>query len=123
MPDQEQLVYVETPPIERTEAEAAFDGGEPRLIGDALFRLTHHDRDWRYVYQQCLRFSTHADLWVRRNAATCLGELAVFHRDPQINDAIPILESMSKDPDVAPFADDAIDDIRHALRRRRVKKP
>ena len=119
----QQRTYWHPEPIPREWVVKALASGNPDEIANALVRLTYHDPDWRYVYDCCMRFAKHEDPMVRSNAATCMGLLAVFHRDPQIKDAIPVLKEMAKDPEVASFAEDAIADIRHALRKRRAKKP
>jgi len=60
---------------------------------DELFSAPHtNDQDWRWVQEQCLHFLTFPEVWVRRNAATCLGLLAVFRKKLDFARILPALE-------------------------------
>jgi hypothetical protein len=52
---------------------------------------------------------------VRRNAATCLGLIAVFHKKLDTNLALAALQKAAEDPEVKPWAEDSMGDIRHSL--------
>jgi len=84
----------------------------PEQIGEALWSATYHDPDWRWVQQQCLNCLAHADLWVRRNAATCLGLLAVFHKKLDVHLVLPALHNAAADLELKPWVEDSLSDIR-----------
>ena|SRR5215218_11220407 len=111
-PDEDEApgIYPELDPIERHEAEAVFNAGG-REIGFVLLRLALHYHDWAYVERRCLDFARHPDIWVRRNAATALGQLARIHGRVHVDRVMPVLMTLWADPDVSGWADDALDDV------------
>ena len=103
-------------PIALEEAEEALASGDAEAISMALLRLALNYADWRVVQEKCLAFTTHQDVWVRRNAATALGHLARLHRQVDTAVVIPALEALRSDPDVASWAEAALDDLAVFLR-------
>jgi len=108
--DEAPGIYSELDPIDRHEAEAVFASGG-REIGFVLLRLALHYHDWAYVERRCLDFARHPDTWVRRNAATALGQLARIHGRIHVERVMPALMTLWADPDVSGWADDALDDV------------
>ncbi len=104
--------YHNVTPISREQALTAFASNKVETICDALIRITYHDPDWRSVQEQCVRLAEFPDVDVRGLAATCLGHLARIHRRLNIEEVLPMLQSLRNDPDVAPRVLDALDDIR-----------
>ena len=60
---------------------------------------------------------THADRGVPRNAATCLGLLAVFYKKLDLDLVLPALEKAAEDPEVKGSAEDCLKDIRYTFQR------
>jgi len=115
--DEPERVYWSPESIPRQWAARALDSGDPDAIVNALIRLTYHESDWRWVYDQCARFVSHPDANVRRNVAICFEMLARFHEALEIRNAVPLLEKLSNDTDssVAVEAQDSIDAINLVL--------
>ena len=89
-------------------------GGVEQIVS-GLLSATYYDPDWRWVQGQCLFYLTHADVEVRRSAATCLGLLAVFHKKLDVAVVVPALKYAAADPEVKAMADDSLADIRQSL--------
>lgn len=100
--------YEELGPMGREGAEAAFARGVPEDVSRALLRLALHDDDWRWVQERCLELSGHPDVWVRRNSATALGHIARIHGQLDTARAVPVLEGLKEDEEVAAWAEDAL---------------
>lgn len=100
----------------REQMEAMLLSGDAKQVAKALWSATYYDPDWRWVQAQCLYYLTHADLWLRRNAATCLGLLATFHKKLDTQVVVPALQKAAEDPEVKPWAEDSLGDIRHSLK-------
>jgi hypothetical protein len=111
----EERKHVEVTQRTREKIEEMLRSAVPELIREALLSAAYYDPDWRWVQTQCLRFLTHADVWVRRNAATCLGLIAVFHKKLDTNLVLAALQKAVEDPEVKPWAEDSLGDIRHSL--------
>ena len=89
--------------------------GQTEQIIDALVSAAYHDPDWRWIQSQCLQFLTHADVWVRRNAATCVGLLAVFHQKLDVALVVAALHRAGEDAEVRPWVEDSLEDIQHYM--------
>jgi hypothetical protein len=84
-------------------------------IGEALWSAVYYDPDWRWAQTQCLVSLTHPDACVRRNAAACLGLLAVFHKKLDLDLVLPALKKAREDPEIRDAVEESLDDIRHTL--------
>lgn len=118
---QESRENREYQPVEqrtREQVEAMLLSGNEKQVARALLSAAYYDPDWRWVQAQCLYFLTHNDVGVRRNAANCLGLLAVFHNKLDTAVVLPALEKAAEDPEVKAWAEDSLDDIKHSLRLR-----
>jgi len=73
------LHYEPVIPRSREELQAAFEGGEPTSIHDALISAAYWEQDWKWAQDQCLHFVDHSSEMVRSGAAYALGLIAVFH--------------------------------------------
>ena len=74
-------------PVERRtrdEIIRLIESGQGSDIASALYSAAYHDPDWRWAQSQCLLFLDHPDIRVRWAAATCLGDIAVFHHELDI---------------------------------------
>ena len=91
-PVTKDLKHHEVRRMTRAELEEAFWSDDPEKIRRALLSATYYDQDWRWVQEQCLHFLTFPEVWVRRNAATCLGLLAVFRKKLDFARILPALE-------------------------------
>jgi hypothetical protein len=92
----EERKYVPVKQRTREKIDEMLQSGVAEQIREALSSAAYYDADWRWVQTQCLRFLTHADVSVRRNAATCLGLIAVFHKKLDTLVAVPALEKVRK---------------------------
>jgi hypothetical protein len=99
----------------RSQMEEMLRSGLPEQIGEALWSAAYYDPDWRWVQTQCLLALRHNDVWVRRNAATCLGLVAVFHKKLDTHVAVSALKKAAEDPEVKPWAEDSLADIEHCM--------
>ena len=97
----------------REDLVVLLDSNDALKIAAALYSATYHDRDWKWVQGQCLRFIRYSDTRVRWAAATCLGDLAVFHKTLDLDAVRPILEeALRDDASVRSAAEDSLDLIR-----------
>ena len=92
----------------REQVEAMLISADAKLIVRALLSAVYYDPDWRWVQTQCLYFLTHADVAVRRNAANCLGLLAVFHNKLDAEVVVPALQKAAEDPELKASAEDSL---------------
>ena len=99
----------------RARVEEMLRSGVPDQISEALWSAAYYDPDWRWVQTQCLLALEHSDVWVRRNASTCLGLLAVFHKKLDAQVAVRALKKAAEDPEVKPWAEDSLADIEHCM--------
>lgn len=113
--DTEQRRYRPAQQRSREQIEALLRSGQAEQIIDALLSATYYDPDWRWVQLQCLQALAHADVWVRRNAATCLGLLAVFHQKLDVELVMAALRKAGEDVEVAPWVEDSMADIQHYM--------
>jgi hypothetical protein len=111
MADKKRL-YVEPQPIERAAAEAAFKSPDAAVVCRALVGVAYHDPDWKWVQSRCLELLFHVNPDVRGLAATCLGHVARIHRRLDAAAVKAALAEARKDPLVAGYVDDALDDIK-----------
>lgn len=107
----ERLAYRDVNPISRRQAVRRPSGHDPRVVCDALVRITFHNPDWRWVQGHCLRLAQHPSADVRGLAATCLGHLARVHRALDLELVLPVLQEMLLDHDVGGRAENALADI------------
>jgi hypothetical protein len=114
----EERKYVPVKRRTREEIERVLNSEISEQIGEGLWSAAYYDPDWRWVQTKCLYFLTHKDLWLRRNAATCLGLLAVFHNKLDTQVVVPALQKAAEDPQVKAWAEDSLADIRHSLKSR-----
>jgi hypothetical protein len=113
---QENRKYEPVEQRTREQVEAMLLSTDARQIVKALLSAAYYDPDWRWVQTQCLYFLTHGDVWVRRNAANCLGLLAMFHNKLDTEVVVPALEKAVEDQEVKACAEDSLADIRHSLK-------
>src|ERR1700724_2909787 len=93
----EDLTCEPVEPMSRSAVVHALKSGDPGQIAQALYSSTYHDPDWRWVQGECLRFLTHEERTVRWAAATCLGDLAMFHKILDLELVLPALQEALKD--------------------------
>ena len=100
----------------RPELEALIDSGNEIAIIDALLSAAYYDPDWRWVQGVSLRFLDHADVWVRRTAATCFGHIARIHKTLDLDLVLPKLQVLRGDPAISSSVESALEDIHLFLR-------
>ena len=100
----------------REQVEAMLLSTDAKEIAKALLSAAYYDPDWRWVQTQSLYFLTHGDVCVRRNAANCLGLLAMFHNKLDTEVVVPALEKAAEDPEVKTSAEDSLAEIHHSLK-------
>ena len=99
------LEYKPVPEFTRVELVRALDSNDAERIASALYSATRHDPDWQWVQERLLRFVGHEHRAVRWAAATCLGDLAMFHRTLDRDRVVPILEQALLDPEIRDAAE------------------
>ena len=104
--------YVEIRARRRDDLEADFASEDPSLICDALFSAAQHDPDWLWAQGQCLKMLKHCSPLVRSCALIALGELATFQGHLELETVLPEIDRLLTDPELGPFAADAMGDIR-----------
>lgn len=113
----DELKYEPVEPRTREELVRMFDSGDGACIAAALYSAAYHDSDWRWVQSQCLSYLTHPDLRVRWAAATCLGDLSVFHHKLDLELVVPALQQMMDDPTIRSTVSDSLDQIYQNVRK------
>jgi hypothetical protein len=104
--------------VAKAEFEQIFVHGSASDIREALVFLAMNEKDWRWIQDKCLAFTSHDDATIRSVAATCLGHLARIHKQLDLERVLPRLEALLKDPATAGYAETALDDVNHFLRNR-----
>lgn len=110
----EKLKYVKIRPRHRDELEAAFKSLDANVVCDALYSAAQHEADWRWSQERCLNMLDHESLLVRSSALVALGEIALFRGHLDLEAVLPEIHRVARDPALAPFAEDALDNIRAA---------
>ncbi len=100
----------------RDAIERDLSSGDPERISAALYSATYHDPDWRWVQDECLKFLKHAEVRVRWTAATCLGDLAMFHKMLDLPRVLPELIEAAKDESIRDPAETSISFIKQAVK-------
>ena len=116
MDEGQKLKYVEIKPRSKAQLLADFASSDNNLVCDALFSAAQHE-DWRWSQAQCLAMLKHESLTVRSCALIAIGEIATFRGEIDFDTVLPELQGLLNDPALAPFAEDALDDI-NLLRER-----
>ena len=109
--------FYNPPPLDRTEALAAFARGDKDALCDAIIAVALHDPDWRWVQAVCLKFVIHESSEVRGAAAIGLGHIARIHHQLDLALVLPILQSLNRDVEVRGRAGDALEDIETFITR------
>ncbi len=97
--------------VGRSEAERRLASGNPTSVASTLVLLALNDPDWRWVQRRAEALARHESPDVRRAVATALGSLAMIHGQLDVTSASPILLRLSRDPEVAVEAADAIEQV------------
>ena len=112
--DERKYEPVESLP--REEILRLLDSGDESCICAALYSATYHDSDWRWVQAQCLRLLTHPSPQVRWAAATCLGDMAVFHHQLDLEVVLPALHQALNDQAIRSTVEDSLDQIHQNIK-------
>lgn len=102
-------------PLTRQEAEQSLASGDPREISETLSRILYHDPDWRWVQEQCLRFTLHNDADVRRAATASLGYMPFHYHVDDFGPIITVLNDLMQDSEVAEQAKEALSIINRSI--------
>jgi hypothetical protein len=113
MPDPE---YKPVSDLARDQIDRDLCSGDPERISEALYSATYHDPDWRWVQDQCLKYLDHEALKVRWTAATCLGDLAMFHKKLELNRVLPCLRAAALDQSIRDPAETSISFIEQSVK-------
>jgi hypothetical protein len=105
------MKYHDVEPITRQEAEKNLASEDIAVMCLTLVSMAFFDPDAEWVERVCTNFLAHPAAEIRAISATCLGHLARIHRDPQLERVRSVLKELLKDPEVRPFALDALEDI------------
>jgi hypothetical protein len=101
----------------RETAEAAFARDDPTELNRVLLGLSWYEPDWRWVQEQCIRYSRHPHEHVRGVVPICFSYLARINRDLDVDAVFPVLEVLQADhsPWVAGNATEYVEDIKGLL--------
>ena len=110
----EKLKYEEIQARDRDDLETAFKSHDANVICEALYSAAQHEADWRWSQEWCLKMLDHQSLLVRSAALIALGEIALFRGHLDLETVLPEIHRVASDPALAPFAEDAMDNIRAA---------
>jgi hypothetical protein len=93
-----------------------FASDDPVEVAEALYSAAHHDPDWRWIQGWCLTFLKSKHVGVRWVAATCLGDLATFHKRLDLDLVLPALTEAAGDPAIALAVQDSLSCIRQFVK-------
>jgi len=111
------MEYHEIFPLSRPELEKLIESGNETAITDALLSAAYYDSDWRWVQELCLRFMHQSDWGISSVAVICLGHVARIHKILDVDVVLPRLAALKAEtPSLAPWVEDAVEDIRFFLR-------
>jgi hypothetical protein len=110
------MSFQEQTRLSHAEAERSFRSDDTAAICSALAAVTLTDWDRTWLEGWCVSLSEHPESAVRQISATCLGHIARRFRrmDPH---AIEALHRLCEDPETRTYAQDALEDVRHAVDR------
>ena len=104
------MKYDDVLPIEREQAEKAFQGSSSPEIVHALLGVTYHEADWQWVQDRCLSFLDSNVPSVRDTAIACSGHLRESTARSTRERSCPPCQKNLPTRNV-PGAEDAIEDI------------
>ena len=107
--------YIPLDPISREDAEEAFSSGSSAAVCHALARLVHHDPDWRWLQDKCIRMTGHPDIDVVGLAIGSFGDIARIHGNLDLGTVLPLLDRLHDNTALAGRVEDAWDDIERYL--------
>jgi len=111
-----ELKYEPVQRLTRNKIAKALKSSDSETVASALYSAAYHDPDWRWVQDQCLNFLGSSDVGIRWAAATCLGDLAVFHKKLDLDKVLPRLLEASRDQAIRSTVQDSLDFIRHHIK-------
>ena len=94
-------------------AELACD--DPLKVAKALYGAAYHDPDWRWVQGQCLKRLRSEQVPIKWAAATALGDLAMFHKQIDLDIVLPALHDALSDVTINEAAEVSLMLIKHAV--------
>lgn len=112
----DEFVYKPVEPLDRSSLLSRFACSDPLEVAEALYSAAYHDPDWKWVQGWCLKFLKSEDVDIRWAAATCLGDLALFHKRLDLDLVLPALHAANNDPLIASTVQDSISYIKQAVR-------
>jgi hypothetical protein len=89
--------YERVNPITREQAIDALGNPDPQVVAKALYAVARSNEDTNWLEEECLKRLTSPELEIRWAAATCLGDLALFHRPLNAKRVIAALEAATED--------------------------
>lgn len=97
--------------LSRHQAERALSSTDARVVREALVAIALNESDWRWAQERCLQLTHHRDVTVRAVAVTCIGHIARIHREVDLNAIRLRLDELILDAELAPFVENALEDI------------
>jgi hypothetical protein len=107
------------PPVEphdRATLSYRLASSDPKELADALYSATHHDPDWKWVQSWCLTLLKSEHVEVRWAAATCLGDLAIFHKRLDLDLVLPALNEAAGDSAISSPVQNSLSNIKHFVK-------
>jgi hypothetical protein len=108
----DNLKYEEIKPLPRQGLEAAFCSHDEDAICNAMYSAAQHEPDWRWAQGKFLEFLNHKSLLIRSTALNAIGELVLFRGQIDVELVLPAIHQLANDPDLAPFVEQCLEDIR-----------
>lgn len=100
--------------IPRETAKEYLQNGDDVTKTYALLSIALHDDDWKWAQSVILKtirdVDVHSD--VKDIAILCLGHIVRLHRILDLDEVMPLLKELSKNPIYVGRVEDALDDIK-----------
>ena len=103
----DDLKYVPVEPHDRATLLYRLASKDPDEVAEALYSATYHDPDWKWVQGWCLTYLKSEHVGVRW-AATCLGDLAMFHKRLDLDLVLAALHEAAGDSAIASSVEDSL---------------
>lgn len=106
-----KLEYRRPGPGEKAELDHAIAHTSGVELAQAMVDATFNVDDRHWLEQRMLGLLHHQDPGIRSAAATCLGHVATFFGEADVEVVVPALEELMQDPRTRGYAQTALEDI------------
>jgi hypothetical protein len=109
------LKFEPVPRKDRQELLVELASHDSDTVAGALYSATYHDPDWEWVQGLCLGHLDSPQVPIKWAAATCLGDLAMFHKKLDLEQVLPALKNALGDPTISSPAEMSLMLIEHSV--------